>query len=148
VEGAVASREPVRFLVFSGSLRSGSLNSVLARLAARMIAAHGGEVDEATMADFDAPSYDQDLQAEGFPPGAVEFRRRLEAVDALVIARAHEAFGPAGEIADQALASRFESTLVGFMDLVEAAKHYPCMRRAWIEFLGEPHVPPAFAATD
>ncbi len=23
------------------------------------------------------------------------------------------------------------------MDLVEAAKHYPCARKAWVEFLGE-----------
>ncbi len=23
------------------------------------------------------------------------------------------------------------------MSLVEAAKHYPCMKKAWIEFLGE-----------
>jgi chromate reductase, NAD(P)H dehydrogenase (quinone) len=23
------------------------------------------------------------------------------------------------------------------MDLVEAAKHYPCVRTAWVEFLGE-----------
>jgi hypothetical protein len=29
------------------------------------------------------------------------------------------------------------TTNVGFMDLVEAATHYPCMKSAWIEFLGE-----------
>jgi hypothetical protein len=23
------------------------------------------------------------------------------------------------------------------MDLVEAAKHYPCVKKAWVEFLGE-----------
>ena len=36
-----------------------------------------------------------------------------------------------------ALADRFTSTVTGFLDLVEAAKHYPCARTAWIEFLGE-----------
>ena len=35
------------------------------------------------------------------------------------------------------LASRLDKTVVGFMDLVEAAKHYPCAKKAWIEFLGE-----------
>ena len=24
-----------------------------------------------------------------------------------------------------------------FINLVEAAKHYPCMKKAWLEFLGE-----------
>jgi hypothetical protein len=23
------------------------------------------------------------------------------------------------------------------MDLVEASKHYPCIKRAWVEYLGE-----------
>jgi hypothetical protein len=26
---------------------------------------------------------------------------------------------------------------LGFLDLVEATKHYPCIKRAWVEFLGE-----------
>jgi hypothetical protein len=29
------------------------------------------------------------------------------------------------------------STIGAFMDLVEAAKHYPCVKKAWVEFLGE-----------
>ena len=80
-------REPVRFLVFSASLRRGSLNSQLAELAATCISANGGQVDVAAMRDFDAPSYDQDVQHEqGFPPGAEEFRRRLEACQGFVVA--------------------------------------------------------------
>jgi hypothetical protein len=27
---------------------------------------------------------------------------------------------------------------MAFLSLAEAAKHYPCMKRAWVEFLGEP----------
>ena len=39
------------------------------------------------MRDFDAPSYNQDVQREeGFPPGAEEFRRRLEACHGFVVA--------------------------------------------------------------
>ena len=79
-------REPVRFLVFSASLRRDSLNTHLAALAATTIQANGGEVDLASMADFDCPSYNQDVQAgQGFPAGALEFRRRLEACDGFVI---------------------------------------------------------------
>jgi hypothetical protein len=35
------------------------------------------------------------------------------------------------------LAMRFEQNLVAFMSLVEAAKYYPCIKKAWVEFLGE-----------
>ncbi|HSR41045.1 MAG TPA: NAD(P)H-dependent oxidoreductase [Longimicrobiales bacterium] len=204
----MTDREPVRFLVFAASLRAGSLNSRLAELAAEVVEAHGGTADRASMAEFDCPSYSQDTQqGEGFPPGAEELRRRLEANDAFVIAspeynfsmpgalknavdwvsryrpqpfnerhgllvsaspsmvggnrglwslrvplehlgarvypdmfslaRAHEAFDEEGEIASESLADRFERTVTGFMDLVEAAKHYPCAKKAWFEFLGE-----------
>ncbi len=42
------------------------------------------------------------------------------------------------EIADPALRARFEKTIEAFLSLAEAAKHYPCIKRAWVEFLGEP----------
>jgi chromate reductase, NAD(P)H dehydrogenase (quinone) len=57
--------------------------------------------------------------------------------DMFSLAQAHRAFGPQGGIADKELGARLESTIVAFMDLVEAAKHYPCAKKAWIEFLGE-----------
>lgn len=50
------TREPVRFLVFSASLRRESLNTRLARLAAATLEANGGEVDLASIREFDAPS--------------------------------------------------------------------------------------------
>jgi chromate reductase len=50
---------------------------------------------------------------------------------------AHKAFTPEGNIADETLAKRFEENLIAFMNLVEAAKHYPCIKKAWVEFLGE-----------
>lgn len=42
------------------------------------------------------------------------------------------------DLADAALRARFEKNLQAFLSLAEAAKHYPCMKRAWVEFLGEP----------
>jgi chromate reductase len=205
---AARLREPVRFLVFSASLRLGSLNTRLAELAAAAIEAGGGQVDVAAIRDFDAPSYDQDVQREeGFPPGAEEFRRRLEACQAFVVAspeynasmpgalknaidwvsryqpqpfnerhgllmsaspsmgggnrglwalrvpfehlgsrlypdmfslaQAHRAFTPEGRIADEQLQQRFDANIANFMDLVEASVHYPCVKRAWVEYLGE-----------
>ena len=206
-------REPVRFLVFSASLRHGSLNSQLAELAATCISANGGQVDVAAMRDFDAPSYDQDVQHEqGFPPGAEEFRRRLEACQGFVVAapeynasmpgalknaidwvsrfapqpfnerhglllsaspsmsggnrglwalrvplehlgarvypdmfslaQAHRAFTAEGRLADEQLQQRFDTNVINFLDQVEASTHYPCVKRAWVEYLGE-HPEPA-----
>jgi chromate reductase len=207
------SREPIRLLVFSASLRRDSLNTRLANLAATTIEANDGEVDLASMRDFDAPSYDADVQnREGFPTGAEEFRRRLELCDGFVIsspeynasmpgllknavdwasrfhpqpfneryglllsaspsmvggnrglwalrvpfehlgarvypdmfslAQAHKAFDDDGRIADHQLQARFETNIVNFMDAVEANKHYPCVKQAWVEYLGE-HPEPA-----
>ena len=53
------------------------------------------------------------------------------------LAIAHKAFTSEGNIADTTLADRFENNIVNFMNLVEAATHYPCMKKAWVEFLGE-----------
>ena len=204
---------PDRFLVFSASLRADSLNGRLAGLAVSTIEANGGAVHFAAMRDFDAPSYDADLQAEeGFPAGAENLRDAVQANDAIVIsapeynfsfpgalknsidwvsrfspqpfnekhgllmsaspsmaggnrglwalrvpfehlgariypdmfslATAHQAFDGEGRIANDELQERFEGNLVNFMDQVEASKHYPCVKRAWVEYLGE-HPDPA-----
>ena len=47
------------------------------------------------------------------------------------------------EIANGQLQERFESTIVGFMDLAEASKHLPARQdRSGFEYLGE-HPDPA-----
>jgi chromate reductase, NAD(P)H dehydrogenase (quinone) len=165
------------------------------------------------MRDFDASSYDQDVQQEqGFPPGAEEFRRRLEACQGFVVAapeynasmpgalknaidwvsrfapqpfnerhglllsaspsmsggnrglcalrvplehlgarvypdmfslaQAHRAFTAEGRLADERLQQRFDTNIINFLDQVEASTHYPCVKRAWVEYLGE-HPEPA-----
>lgn len=205
---AAMPRSADRFLVFSASLRSGSFNTKLAALAARAINANGGQVDLATMAEFDAPSFNQDTQrTDGLPPGPRELQRRLADAAAFVIcspeynasmpgqlknvidwvsrhqpqpfnemhgllmsaspsmvggnrglwalrvpfehlgariypdmfslAQAHTAFDDDGRIADVALQERFETNIVNFMNLVEASQHYPCIKGAWVEYLGE-----------
>lgn len=199
---------PLNVLVFAASLRRASLNRALARLAAGVAKASGATVDEAEVRDFDVPWYDGDAEtAGGIPAGAQEFRRRLEASDAFIIASpeyngtvpgglknlidwtsrfrpqpfdgrhclllsaspslvggnrglwslrvplehlgtrvfpdmfslagAHKALVD-GQIADPALRERFDRNIRAFLSLAEAAKHYPCIKRAWVEFLGEP----------
>lgn len=202
------SRERVRILVFSASLRKDSLNTRLAKLSKTVIERNGGIADYANMSEFDCPSYNQDVEStSSFPAGATEFRRRLLMNDAFLIASpeyngsvpghlknsidwvsrfrpqpfnerhallqsaspsmaggnralwslrvplehlgtrvfpnmfslamAHNAFTPEGNISDGTLAKRFEDNIIGFMNLVEAAIHYPCIKKAWVEFLGE-----------
>lgn len=199
---------PSSFLIFSASLRTDSLNTQLARLAAQVIEKNGGTFDMANMSDFDCPSYSQDVESKGvFPAGAEELRKRLLANDAFVIASpeynfsmpgllknaidwvsryrpqpfnerhallmsaspsmvggnralwslrmplehlgtrvfpnmfslamAHKAFTSGGNLTDETLAQRFEQNIVAFMSLVEAARNYPCIKKAWVEFLGE-----------
>ena len=198
--------KPVRVLIFSASLRSDSLNTRLAKLAASVVKNNGGVVDYASMSDFDCQSFNQDIEKSA-PKEAEEFRNRILANDAFIIsspeyngsmpgllknsidwvsrfrpqpfnerhallisaspsmgggnkalwslrmplehlgarvfpdmfslAIAHKAFTPEGHIADEILAKRFEQNLVAFMQLVEAAKNYPCIKKAWVEFLGE-----------
>jgi chromate reductase, NAD(P)H dehydrogenase (quinone) len=57
--------------------------------------------------------------------------------DMFSLAQAHKAFDGEGRIADPRLQERFDTNLVNFMDLVEASKHYPCVKREWVEYLGE-----------
>ncbi len=57
--------------------------------------------------------------------------------DMFSLASANQAFDTNGVLINPTLAQRFEHNIAAFMDLVEAAKHYPCMKKAWIEFLGE-----------
>jgi chromate reductase, NAD(P)H dehydrogenase (quinone) len=57
--------------------------------------------------------------------------------DMFSLAQAHQEFDESGRIASPQLAEFFEATIAGFLDLAEANKHYPCMKTAWIEYLGE-----------
>jgi chromate reductase len=57
--------------------------------------------------------------------------------DMFSLAQAHQAFGTDGRIANETLQKRFDQVIGCFMDLVEAAKHYPGLKKQWVEFLGE-----------
>src|ERR1700739_2400321 len=57
--------------------------------------------------------------------------------DMFSLAQANKACDGEGRISDPRLQERFDANLVNFMDLVEASKHYPCVKRQWVEYLGE-----------
>jgi chromate reductase, NAD(P)H dehydrogenase (quinone) len=57
--------------------------------------------------------------------------------DMFSLAQAHLALTDDGHIANEQLQARFDTNIVNFIDVVEANKHYPCVKRAWVEYLGE-----------
>lgn len=185
---------------------SGHVNPMLAiarklvERGAKIIEQDEETVDLADMADFEVPSFNQNMhEAEGFPLGAETFHQHLITNDAFVIAspeynasmpgllknaidwvsryhpqpfnarhglllsvspsmadgnwrlwalrqplehvgarmfpdmfslaQAHKSFNSQSGIADSELGKRLELTIKAFMDLVEAAKHYPSVKR-------------------
>ena len=77
----------MRLLAFAASLKRESLNRKLINLAVELAREAQVEVDLADFREFDMPLYDADLQSSaGFPEGARELARRIEAVDGLMIA--------------------------------------------------------------
>jgi chromate reductase len=70
-------------LGISGSLREKSYNTALLREAARLAPA-GMSIEIASIRDV--PLYDADLEARGFPAGALELCEKVARADALLIA--------------------------------------------------------------
>ncbi|GGQ19812.1 NADPH-dependent FMN reductase [Streptomyces roseolilacinus] len=205
---STTDRRPLSFLVLTGSRRTDSFNTKLARLAVAAVQANGATASFASVGDFPVPDYDADAETtDGIPPGAERFRERLHEVDALIIASpeynasvpgvlknlidwtsrfrpqpfnelqvlllsaspsmvggnrglwalrvplehlgtrvypdmfslaaAHTQLDDEGRFTDGTLRERFEANIVNFMNLVEAATHYPCVKKAWVEYLGE-----------
>jgi hypothetical protein len=56
--------------------------------------------------------------------------------DMFSLAMAHKAFN-GDDLSDPALRARFETNVQAFLSLADAAKNYACLKRAWVEFLGE-----------
>ena len=205
---ATEQRCSVKLLVFGASMRDGSMNDMLAWLAAVVAKEKGASVERAKMQDFDCPPYDMDVElSKGIPAGAQALHDKLMATDGFIIAspeynasmsgvlkntidwasrfrpqpfngkqgfliaaspsmtggkiglwalrqplehlgarvypdmfalaQAHQAFDTSGRIADNKLQNWFGTTIDCFIDLVEASKHYPHLKKQWVEFLGE-----------
>ncbi len=77
----------VTLLAFAASLRKGSFNRKLIQVAAGIARELGAEVDLAEFSEFEMPLFNADInQATGLPSGALEFIRRLQANDGMLIA--------------------------------------------------------------
>jgi len=76
-----------KILAFAGSLRAGSLNKLLLRIAVRAAEAEGAAVTTVDLADYPMPIYDGDFEAEhGLPENAVKLKEIFLAHNGLLIA--------------------------------------------------------------
>ena len=80
-----------RLLGISGSLRTGSYNSILVREAARIFAP-----SEFVFADLRLPLYDGDLEAKGMPGDVMRLCDQIIAADAIVISTPEYNKAPSG----------------------------------------------------
>ncbi len=79
--------QPVRILVFAGSLRSGSHNKKLAQVAASLARNAGADVTLLDLATLPMPFYDGDQETqEGVPENGMKFKDLLKAHDGIIIA--------------------------------------------------------------
>jgi len=89
----------MQLLAFAASLRAGSSNRKLLRLAAGMAREQGAQVHEVDFRELVCPYYDGDQeQAGGIPEGAVRFGDWLRRVDGLLLASPEYNYGIPGTL--------------------------------------------------
>ncbi|MEP0521717.1 MAG: NADPH-dependent FMN reductase [Hyphomicrobiales bacterium] len=75
-----------KILVFSGSIRSGSVNTKLANAIANALPDFGGAASLVSLENFEMPIYNGDLEAkDGVPKAAKQFAELMAAHDGIVI---------------------------------------------------------------
>ncbi len=78
--------DSVRVLAFAGSTRRESWNKRLVAVAAEGARRAGAEVSLLDLRDYPMPLFDEDLEREGTPAAAREFRQQLAGHDGFLIA--------------------------------------------------------------
>ncbi|MGM0564605.1 MAG: NADPH-dependent FMN reductase [Pseudomonadota bacterium] len=78
--------EPVRVLVFAGSLRKDSWNKKLSKQLAGFARDVGAEVTWIDLVDYPMPLFDEDVEAAEFPAEAKAFKQLMCDHDAFIIA--------------------------------------------------------------
>ena len=73
-------------ITLCGSLRQGSVNEILRRLMSDQLREAGVEVTDLDLRDFDMPIFNEDLEAEHTPPGAMMLAEAFRAHDIVFIA--------------------------------------------------------------
>jgi chromate reductase len=92
---SVISSAPPSIIVLSGSSRSGSYNTALARIARNLVEDAGGKAELVDLAAHLLPVYDFDLQArDGLPAAAMALKALFTAADGFLIASPEHNMAP------------------------------------------------------
>lgn len=70
---------PLKILGLCGSLRQGSYNQAVLRVAQELAPAAGLSIESAEISDL--PLYNEDVRAQGFPPPVERLRKQIRAAD-------------------------------------------------------------------
>lgn len=82
-------------LAISGSLRTGSYNTSLLKVATAMLEQKGADVETFDFRVFPLPIYDADSErTDGFPESVLHLKSRVKAADAIVLAGPEYNTGP------------------------------------------------------
>jgi NAD(P)H-dependent FMN reductase len=76
----------MKLFALSGSMRTGSYNTKLIRLAVEEARRQGAKVNLVDFRELAAPNYDGDQEPRGLPPQTHLFARHIEAADGIMIA--------------------------------------------------------------
>jgi chromate reductase, NAD(P)H dehydrogenase (quinone) len=76
----------IKVLAVCGSLRGGSFNRMLLRIAVKFASEAGAEVSELDLAKLGLPVYNKDIEEAGLPAPVKELKAAVETCDVLLIA--------------------------------------------------------------
>jgi NAD(P)H-dependent FMN reductase len=74
-----------KIVTIAGSLRQQSFNAVLAKIAGRSAMYAGAEVEVLSLADFDIPLYNEDVEKQQTPEGVQALKDKIREADAMIV---------------------------------------------------------------
>lgn len=74
-----------KILAFAGSTRKGSFNRRLVEIASAHVENAGAEVELISLADFDMPIFNEDLESASFPEAATRLQDKMADADGMLI---------------------------------------------------------------
>lgn len=88
----------MQVLTICGSLRVGSFNRKLLKLAVKAAENLGAQVEDADLKKINLPMYDQDIEDAGIPVDVLNFKKSVEQADVLIIASPEYNFSISGAL--------------------------------------------------
>ena len=75
----------MKILTICPSLRNGSLNRKLLKIASTIVASNGASVEHVELKDLDMPLYSQDIEEKAIPSNVLTLKSKMDNADAIII---------------------------------------------------------------